>query len=262
MRVMLDGPLGDRVIYSGVPEAYHRVTGHKLRLGSYTEQGVVFHAVFDHNPYAVIDDTRPVLVGRGDVVPRLHFECVTDDVVNEYRPRLLLFDLTGRWQDRDSVNPNLYVPRRPVARRCVVSDEAGWESRRGYPHLDALVRALNADGWETVLMRNLGMSPPQVQSASHRACFTSLWDAIHFLATAELYVGYDSGLANVAGALGVPYLLLCGATPSCTVRHRSCVWAYDCCPIPCVSFACRRCCLVQAPDVTGEAMAAVRGALG
>lgn len=247
--------MGDRLVYSGLPEAYFHIFGEPLRVGTYLKSGEHFYPLYKDNPYA---EMVPWAEKQDGLLPGLAWNVPESYWRPHYVPKRVFHELTGMWLPEKYVNPNLYRPRRTIKRRLVVCDEAGWACRRGYPYLDDLVAVFTKAGWETICMRNLGQGPQQVQSARHSAMFFDYQQTIRFMETVELFVGYESAIAHICGALRVPYVMFCGGTPSQMFRHLSCVYAHDSCVMGgCNSKICPRACLNQSANVNDAVLAAV-----
>lgn len=179
-----------------------------------------------------------------------------------YYPVRLFYDMTGLIVNRDLVQPNIYKERNNVHESVIlVSDQAGWPSRRGYPHYNALLEELkDYDIW-------------YIRSTTFRDCFgtlnertltrfdriienPSIPDLIKIMGEVGFYIGYESGYCSLAGAMGVPYVCLTASVPPINVAHNSCIYALDICSGYCCAEKCDKMCLQSAPnkneDIIGE----------
>lgn len=234
MILNLHWSLGDHACYSGIFEAYYRRFGEHLGL---LGEGK-FSALWKTNPFVT---TKP----SGESY-RLRVERIGDKTDwTMYRPQRIFEEMTGVLPSREEVQPKLYRDRKPVKGRVAVCDEAGWPNRRGYAYFNNLVNELNKD-CETYLIRNIGIGPRQIGCAKHEIRL-SLDETIDFLATTEVYIGYDSGLAHLAAGVGTPYVMFNSATPPVVVKHDKCILALEACD-HCCSDCCNNHCLQNFPD--------------
>lgn len=247
MNLILHGGLGDSACYTGIPEAYFQGYGKKLTIQSYHIE------LWESNPYCELGTSSGT-----EKTHKLRFE--QHGEANEwttYRPQRIFAELTGSEIEYENVQPNLYIPRNITPGRLVVCDEANWESRRGYKHLPQLVSELRKLNWDTYLIRNGGTeNDREVYTSDHTVSF-NLKDTIDFMATAELYIGYDSGLAHIAAGLGIPYILMLGSTPPVVMRHACCLHVVEVCE-HCFTVNCPHECLAKSDDKNEEIIAKIK----
>jgi len=226
MIIKAHGSLGDEVMLTGLPEAYNKITGQFI--GITTNR----HYLWENNPY-IKDSSREEFSYAFNVYPK-------DYLI--YYPIRLFFDLTGFIVDRNLVQPNLYKPRVENNEKIiVVNDEAGWPSRRGYPYFNTLCKDLKDLGYAIYYTRGNTLDCMGHQSEKTITNYTyndnggtpNLVQVIDLLQRAAFYIGYDSGLAQLAGALKVPYVLLSLAIPPINTAHNSCIYALDTCKHDC-----------------------------
>ncbi len=161
-------------------------------------------------------------------------------------------------------------PARPVVALCPGA-EYGPAKRWPAHYFAQLARGLSADGHEVWLIGspNDAAIGGEIAGASGGACrnlcgATTLGEAIHVLASAQLAVTNDSGLMHVAAALGRPVVALYGSSsPAYTppLSPHATILKLDLPCSPCFKRVCPlghfNCMMQLAPD---RVMAAVRSA--
>ena len=232
--------LGDHVCYTGIPQAYHKYFGFKLGLLSDNSN---YDPVWANNPY--ICKPNPSDVSRYKV----QIETLPSDW-RYYRPQRIFYEMTNLWVPAQEVQPRIYRERKTVPGRILLCNEAGWPSRQGYQYWNDLVKTLN-NKYDTFAINNKNYSTDEPIQAKNNLRL-SLENTIEFLTTTELYIGYDSGLAHLAGGLGIPYVLICGSVPSYIVRHLSCICAIETCENPCCVKVCQQHCLAASKNRNAE----------
>jgi hypothetical protein len=253
--VILLEALGDNVCYTGVPTAYFNATGTKLAVRSVglDTRSSQMAAVWHNNPH---------VSWGGDATNWLKYPLVfsKNDAYlwsTVYKPLWLYHALTKKTVSPDDVRPKLFYPRKQVKKRLIVNDEAGQPIRRGYPYMDALIKSLHASGWDVVVMRNGvkrlqektdALSGYEIYGPYDRAQCADVKTTIEFMATAHAYIGYESGLAHVAGALNIPYAMFSTVAGAEINRHPSCVFAVCPCTMPCMNMSCQKACMQQLPN--------------
>jgi len=252
--------MGDNAAFTGLPEAYFKLTGKKLAVSCPNN---AYAYIWERNPHADYQGTRlhKCLLTPPEAMGRLVYSQV-------YKPIYFFGQLTGEGARPYDVAPNLYLPRKPVPRRMIVCDEAGWPNRRGYPFLKNVVLGLKKDGWNIVHLvgRTKVWEYGNMQNWTNElenlkldtAQLTNCKDLIDFMATGTAYLGYESGLAHVAGALSMPYAFFAGGTSVAANRHPSCVFAVDGCPEVCLLHTCKNHCITRLVDHTERVVAAFR----
>jgi len=236
MILNIHGSIGDHIMATGLPGAYFKLTGEKTYIK--TERPGGDPVYWESNPY--------ILNQPAGEIRSLAFNAYPKDYMI-YTPVRMFYDISGYIVDRSEVHPNLYKGRQPEKDLIVVNDQAGWPSRRGYPHLNELIRELLEGGWRVCYMRNDEYQDCCGQlSARQLTHYTyeiqpTLRQGVETLQRAAVYIGYDSGYAQVAGALGVPYVLISGPIPPINTKHNSCIYALN-------DSKCRRCCVNSCPN--------------
>lgn len=225
MILNVHGSLGDQIMLTGIPEAYYRLYGEKTYInGGRTE-------IWETNPFLINKKLGKEFSYSYNSYPK-------DYMV--YYPIRVFYDLTSIIADRNFVKPNLYrdYEKKKI---CVVNDQAGWPSRVGYSHFEDLVQQVKNLGYEITYIRNenfrncVGQCPPrEINTYDHLLTDIPLSNLIEVIGTCELYIGYNSGLAQIAGALDIPYVMLDGPVPPINTKHNSCILAPD-------IVSCRRC---------------------
>jgi ADP-heptose:LPS heptosyltransferase len=253
--VILLEALGDNVCYTGVPTAYFKVTGNKLAVRSEGLDTRESHmaAVWQNNPHVSWQGTakrwlrHPLVFSKNEA----YLWGTT------YKPLWLYQTLTKKTVSPDDVRPKLFYLRNQIKKRLIVNDEAGQPIRRGYPHMDALIKSLHARGWDIVVLRNGvkriqektdALSGYEIHGPYDRAQYADVKTTIEFMATAHAYIGYESGLAHVAGALNIPYVMFSTVAGAEINRHPSCVFAVCACPTPCMNMSCQKACMQKLPN--------------
>lgn len=262
--------LGDHVCFTGIPEAYFKATGIKLsvRAWSWLPNSKTMQPVWENHPYATWDaPAKSWYKMTKDFNPDRAYEWNT-----VYKPVCIFKELTGKFISPDEVRPRLYYPRQRVKKRLIVNDEAGHPFRRGYPYMNALIASLKQDGWEIVILRNgiksiidakATLSSVEIWGQYDVAQFTNIRDTLLFMGTAHAYIGYESGLAHVAGAYNIPYGIFAAANGVENNRHPSCIFGICACAAPCMAHVCHKRCMPQLPnynDMIIEKLRAVRDA--
>lgn len=240
--------MGDRLMCTGIPEAYHTLFGEKIHVS-----GIRYPEFWRYNPYIT-----KTAVGH-PFSPPLNTE--KDYMI--YYPVRIFHDMTDYIVDRDLVQPNIYTTSPRIKDRIIVNDQAGWPSRRGYPYFSRLASELMDLGYEVVYVHNAGYrdcygqsSPQQISRYSWHVSNQPMAELIDLIASAQAYVGYDSGIAQLAGATQTPYVLLSSSIPPINTAHNSCIYTTD--------TGCRRCCATDCDegcfryDYTEEIVAAIK----
>lgn len=223
------GSLGDQIMLTGIPEAYYNLFGEK----SYIDGGRT--EIWENNPF-----TTTERVGKDF---NYGFNAYPKDYMIYY-PIRIFYDLTGYISNRDFVHPNLYKSfnRDHI---CVVNDQAGWPSRVNYVYFEELVQQIKSLGYVITYIRNdnfrdcCGNCPTQqIFTYDHILKDIPLKNLIEVIGSCELYIGYNSGPAQIAGALNTPYIQFDGPIPPINTVHNSCILA------PNITH-CRRCIMEQ-----------------
>jgi len=248
MILNIHGSLGDHIMATGLPEAYFKLTGEYTYIK--TERAGGDPVYWENNQYVSKQPVGELRSLAFNAYPKDHMV---------YTPVRMFYDISGHIMDRSQVHPNLYKALQPDGDLIVVNDQAGWPSRRGYPYLDELIHSLLGDGWQVCYMRNdefadcFGSRSARQLTGCTFEVQPTLRQGVEVLQRASVYIGYDSGYAQVAGALGVPYVLLAGPIPPVNTAHDSCIYALD---IPgcrrCCTTSCENGCLQNAPNRNGE----------
>lgn len=226
MILQLHSSMGDHVILTGIPEAFYKLFGEKTHVpNKYSD------LFWEHNPYVTDKPT-------GDRFG-LHLNASAKDYMIYY-PVRVFYDLTQYIVDRSAVQPNLYMSRTVDENLVIVSDQAGWPNRRGYPFLNDLVLKLQGLGFYVMYIRSDGYkdcfgqhSPRQLTVFDNELQSPIIGHLIDAMRRAAFYIGYDSGIAQIAGALKIPYVLLAGSVPPINTAHDTCIYAMD--------IRCKRC---------------------
>jgi hypothetical protein len=237
--------LGDQIMHTGLPEAYYKIFGEKIGITGHREE------LWQYNQYV---DWH----AEGNVIS-LPFNQPRDYMI--YYPVRLFYDFTGWIVNKDLVQPNIYIKPDRNKHRLLVNDQSGWPTRVGYPYFEELIVKLRElFRFEIRYIRNenfrncIGQCPPRELSTFDVLLENlSLDGLIYEFQHAGLYVGYDSGLAQLAGATNTPYVLLEGPVAPINTVHNSCVWYLD---LPnckkCNLDNCFRYCLSQAKNYNPE----------
>lgn len=254
MKLQVHRGLGDQIMHTGLPEAlyyyrkeYTEIIGGRLELWS-------------NNPY--------VRENAGGEEVSLGFNQPRDYMI--YYPVRLFYDMTGIIAPAGMVKPRLYKQGVRNARIALVNDQSGWPTRTGYPHFEKLIQLVKKEGYTIHYLRNEGFRdcngacpPREVQTYDEIHTDISLQELIDRMTSAAVYIGYDSGLAQLAGATDTPYVLLEGPVAPINTVHPSCIWHLD-------LKACRKCaadncsnmCLRQAKDINSTIIWAMRHSIG
>ncbi len=221
------GSLGDQIMLTGLPEAYYKLFGELTFVEGGRED------LWKYNPYITKERFGKEFSYSFNSYPK-------DYMI--YYPIRVFYDLTGVICSRNFVHPNLYWPS-VKNNNCVVNDQAGWPSRTGYKYLDDLIKDIKKEGFHITYVRNENFRDcfgncPKKQLTIFDTVLTdmSLSDMITTISNAALYVGYNSGLSQIAGATNTKYVLLDGPVPPINTAHNSCIFATD-------MLSCRRCVL-------------------
>jgi ADP-heptose:LPS heptosyltransferase len=236
--------MGDHLIATGIPEAYYKLFGEKTYISSkYSEE------FWNTNPYVTNDK-----IGN-------HFSLRFNSSLVDYMiyyPVRVFYDITGQVVDRKFVHPYIYKHRNPNKNLVVINEQAGWPSRRGYKYFNDLAERLIAIGFTVCYLNNssfrdcLGQpSPRTVTACSIEVKNPPMHDLIQLLSTAKVYIGYDSGLAQLAGALKVPTVSLYGSIPAINTMHDYCIYYVDNCQ-HCCADQCTKNCLSNTENKNGE----------
>lgn len=245
MILNLHGSLGDQVMLTGIPEAYYKLTGEK----TYIKGGR--HELWDSNPYITGSP-------EGREFSYAFNEYPKDYMI--YYPVRIFYDLTGKIVDRNFVHPNLYRSWERSISAVVINDQAGWPSRTGYRFFEDLVLQFKMFGYSITYVRNDSFAnchgqtmPRQIQSYDQLLLDIPLSNLIEVIGRAGLYVGYNSGLSQLAGALNTPYVMLDGSVPPINTAHNSCIYTpeiKDC--RRCVSESCEAMCLASLENINEQ----------
>ena len=234
--LQLISTMGDNAAFTGLPEAYFKLTNRKLAVSCPSN---AYKYLWERNPFVEYQGTRAscCVLTPPEKMGRLIYSQV-------YKPIYFFGQLTGKGSRPYDVEPNLYLPRKPISKRLIVCDEAGWPNRKGYPFLKNAIIGLKKDGWDVIHLVgrtkvwNYGTDKSWANELEDlkldTAQLTNCKDIVDFMATAAAYVGYESGMAHVAGALRMPYAFFAGGTSVTANRHPSCVFAVDGCPTVCL----------------------------
>lgn len=243
----LNGSLGDHVMATGIPEAYFEI---------YKEPTFVeteFKILFKNNPY-ITDNFFNVTKEYS-----LKFNEYPKDYMIYY-PVRIFYDITGIIADRNLVRPRLYKKRTYLPQKtAIVNDQAGWPSRVGYKYFNDLVIKLKANNFVVWYIRNqkslncFGQPSPEViTDYTHKAFNIPLEELIDRLSECDLYIGYDSGVSQLAGALDVPYVMLSGSVPPINTAHNSCIYTLDLLCDRCCKELCEKSCLSYSENKNDE----------
>ncbi len=250
MRLKLHGSLGDFVMGTGLPEAYYKLFGKAVHI--VTER---FRELWADNPYITADPSGPE--------HSIKFNSDKYDYMIYY-PVRLFFEMTGRIVDRSIVHPRIYRSFERERRKIVMSDQAGWPTRRGYPFLNDLAVTLLSHGYEVVYMRNdnfrdcIGeVNVRQIDKFSREVQNPSNADMIRELGSAHIYIGYDSGYCQIAGALGTKSVMLSSSVPPINSAHDFCIYIAKECSGYCCAEKCEKMCLRSARNINEEIITAV-----
>ena len=249
MILNLWGSLGDHVIMTGIPEAYFKIFGEKTKV--INKHSDLF---WNNNPY-IIEQS----VGKD-----CHFAPNNPDTYQVYYPLRVFHDITGIWIDEIDVQPNLYIPRKTIPKLVIMNDQAGWPSRRGYRYFTNLSRRLIGEGYTVAYLRNNGfrdctnkISAGQIWNYSYMLENLPMPQLIDRMSEAALYIGYDSGISALAGALKIPYITFYGSIPAINTAHDTCIFAVDECD-HCCTDQCNKSCLTLYEDKTDEIMERIK----
>jgi hypothetical protein len=252
--------MGDNAAFTGLPAAYHRLTGLKLAVSCPSS---AYAYLWERNPYVEYQGKRTYkcLLTPPESMGRLVYSQV-------YKPVYFFGELTGKPATAVEVRPNLYLPRKPVPRRLIVCDEAGWPNRKGYPYLKEVVAGMMADGWDVIHLigrtkkwdygTQAAWENELVDLKLDTAQMSNCKAIVDFMATGSAFIGYESGLGHVAGALDVPYAFFAGGTSVTANRHPSCVFAIDGCFSVCLLHACPHHCIAKLVNHTDQVVEAFK----
>lgn len=256
MNLKLHGPMGDHLVLTGIPEAYYRIFGEKTYVPhQYASEFWKDNPFISKKP---LGQTYSIAFNSG---PK-------DYMI--YYPVRVFYDISGYIVDRSLVQPNLYLPRTPLDGFILINDQAGWPSRKGYPHFNALCRSLMDHGWRVVYLRNEGYrdcigqeSPRQITNFLQEIRNPSISHMISAVRSCQFYIGYDSGISQLAGALKIPYVMLSGSVPPINTAHDTCIYALK---LPtckrCFTDTCHEGCIKGAGNENGAILEAINGYRG
>lgn len=249
MILKLHSSLGDQLLLTGLPEAYYRICHEKMNVVP-----TRLPSAWRDNPYVDPHAGGPEFSPRPNVDPR-------DFLI--YTPVRVFYEMTGIIVDRKVVHPRIYRPRMVQHRIVLVNDQAGWPSRWGYPYLNELVDSLHYRGWTVHYIRHDGfrnclgrITPPQIQSYDLKISGGDDATLMSAMSYAALYIGYDSGLAVLASAWGVPSVIFFGAVPPVTTAGDNCIYAAEVCG-HCLRDSCDKGCLLSAESENEEILAEI-----
>ena len=246
----LQGSLGDHVIYTGIPEAYFKTFGKKLVI--HDIEG--YNPIWQNNPFIEMDNGG---VGQEPNVKVIRLDQTEEDW-NSYRPNRVFKEL---WNIdlKEKIGPNLYYPpnKNPL-KPIAICEDAGWPSRKGYRYFNDLALQLKMKYKQIYVFQNfnyrdcMGQSPNytiDIKNVSGVFNDMDLQFKINMLLKCGVYIGYDSGMSNLAAALQIPYVLFNGPVTAETIKHPSCIYAVEACKNPCHSEVCSNKCLEQLPNI-------------
>lgn len=253
--LVLKGSLGDHVCYTGLPEALFKN--------------------WERHPKATVITKYPELFTHNKFVKKVEYE-YSPQYANElgipfeieswhwlvYRPVRAYYQITGNIIDRNEVQPNLYLPRKTKLGHIVMADQAGWPTRRRGPggNLDKLAIRLLDLGYHVTVIHNpnytdcFGNKVPREIEHYNLSVNDNYVSIIQILQEAQYFIGYDSGIAHLAGALKIPSILLAGSVPPIVFTHNSAIKVFDTCDKHCHSEKCsyELPCLWNFPDTDQE----------
>lgn len=242
---------GDFIMCTGIPKAWY--TCFKERVYIPNKRAV---ELWENNPYV-----SDVPLGKNiNVTANAHRDYMI------YYPVRIFYDISGGLiVDRELVQPDIYQKREPIKKRILVNDQAGWPTRTGYPYLNDLVTELRAAGYSIGYLRNEHFRNcfGQIQNkqlVEFDYSVTNIMDnkvLIRELLQASFYIGYDSGISQLAGALKIPYVALQCCVPPINTVHDSCIHYLDICQGYCCSPDCKKKCFAQSPDFNSEIIKAI-----
>lgn len=251
MILKLHGSMGDHLMATGIPEAYFKLYNEKTFIDASK-----YKLFWNSNPY--ITNER---IGQ---VHSLIFNTHRDYLI--YYPTKIFYDITGRIVDRDLVQPNVYTEYSPKENLVVINDQAGWPTRRGYPYLEDLSKSLMQSGFKVVYLRNdtfrdcnNKVSSRTVHSFDSQFKDKFLEDIIDLFKETSFYIGYESGLSSLAGAIGTKYILIEGSVPATNVAHNSCIYVLkntNC--HYCAAENCERLCLSHSENKNEEILKVIK----
>jgi hypothetical protein len=241
--------LGDYVMCTGIPEAYHTVYGENTYLINKK-----VHELWEQNPFVADTPNGSTL----SFTPNERKDYMI------YYPIKIFYDLTGLIVDRELVKPRIYKVRNPEKRTILVNDQSGWPSRRGYRYWNELVTELQELDYQIYYFRYdkyrdcLGKPmPEEVRHPDNKFINPSNTDLIDLFCSVEFYIGYDSGPSHIAGALNVPYVALQSSVPPINTCHDSCIYTAKICSGYCATPQCNKNCLTTAPNINYKIIRAI-----
>jgi ADP-heptose:LPS heptosyltransferase len=244
MQLALHSSMGDHVIMTGIPEAFFNLYGEKT---------FVIHRYSDdfwnHNPYITNVPTGKLYSLRPNGTPQ--------DFATYY-PARVFQEITGTPIDKKLVQPNIYIPRRPMPHLVVMNDQSGWPSRRGYRYWNELAINLINNGFLVYYLRNdnfldcIAHTMPRLITAYATVLNNlSIPQTIDILSQAVAYIGYASGMTSLAAALKIPLVTFYGSIPAENGLHDVTVYYTDNCD-HCCADQCNKMCLTLLEDKSNE----------
>ncbi len=254
MIIKVHGSLGDQIMLTGLPKAYHKLFGEKSHIVGGRQE------IWDGNPYIT---NKPI----GETFSYTFNSYPKDYMV--YYPIRLFYDMCGVIADRNFVHPAIYKKKKNSDfKLIVINDQAGWPSRVGYPFFDDLVYKLIEEFDIPVhYVRNerfrdcMGRCPAKEvkNSSTIMQEDVALSDLIDLINDAALYIGYNSGLSHIAGALNTPYIQFDGPIPPINTVHNSCIYVPNILACRrCVSEVCNEACLVNMSNINDEIIKVIK----
>ena len=246
------GSLGDHVCYTGLPKVL------KFHFGKDIIVQTKYPKLFDYNPYVsrviLPNESRPEDVTGSFEIP---YETQEWQWL-VYKPIRAYYQLTGKIIDRKEVQPKIYFPLDSRLGYITIADQAGWKTRRGYSFLDNLANQLLDNGYHITVIHdpnytdyNGNRSEREVNhyNVSVKEDYSTL---IRIIAESRYFIGYDSGPAHIAQALGIPSIIFTGSVPPINVIHDAAIKVYDTCERHCNKENCEYNCLSNYKNVNDE----------
>jgi ADP-heptose:LPS heptosyltransferase len=244
------GSMGDVVIMTGIPQAYFELFGEKTKIVN--KYASVF---WDTNPYITEENIGNTCTIRDNM---------TKEDYMQYYPQRVFKEITGISVDREKIQPNLYKERTPIPRFVIMNDQSGWPSRRGYRYFNNLASRLIQEGFLVYYLRNnrfrdcIGrFQIESINTYTNRLDDLSIPQTIDWFSRASFYIGYESGLSTLAGALKVPYITFYGSIFPINTTHDSCIYYIDNCD-HCCKDQCSKNCLTFYEDMTDPVMERIK----
>jgi len=234
MILKLHGSMGDHIMMTGIPEAYYKKFGEKTKvISKYSDE------FWKRNPYITEESFGKEY--------SLRFNSSKIDYMIYY-PQRVFYEITGLIIDRKKVQPNFYIGRDTDSKLVIINDQAGWPSRRGYRYFNDLSLKLIKGGFHVCYLRNEGFgdcvgqySKREITDYSSLLEDPSMIQMINKMAEAFVYIGYESGLSSMAGALKIPYVLFNSSVPPINVCHDTCIYYTDNCNYCCADQCTENC---------------------